>query len=176
MTNVMTANFHGTVLYGTHMGNAVFVALKPIVEAMGLEWSAQFRRVQRDPVLKEGIAIMAIPSGRGQQESVGLRLDLLHGWLFTISALRIKSAEIRARVILFQRECYEVLAEHFLGQKITNRQSASYERRSIDMVREARILFGYRAGAQTWRERGLPIVPGMAETFRQLELFDRSSM
>src|SRR5699024_10856984 len=100
MQDIMTANFHGAVLYGVRIGDVVFVALKPIVEAMGLEWSAQYRRVQRDPVLKEGIAIMATPSVRGHQDGVGLRLDLVHGWLFTISALRIKSREIRDKVVL----------------------------------------------------------------------------
>ncbi|MEI6419547.1 MAG: phage antirepressor N-terminal domain-containing protein [Sphingomonadales bacterium] len=43
----------------------VRVALRPIVEAMGLDWSAQTRRLRRDQVLSEGVAIMATPSGYG---------------------------------------------------------------------------------------------------------------
>ena len=33
----------------------IYVALRPIVEALGLDWSAQYRRVQRDPVLSESV-------------------------------------------------------------------------------------------------------------------------
>lgn len=48
---------------------------------------------------------------------IGLNLDLIPGWLFTISALRIKSQTIRNKVILYQRECYKVLSQHFLGKR-----------------------------------------------------------
>lgn len=65
MNKIMTVSFRGTELYGFDLSGIVFVALKPIVHGMGLDWSAQFRRVQRDPILKEGIAMMAIPFGPG---------------------------------------------------------------------------------------------------------------
>jgi hypothetical protein len=37
-------------------------------EAMGLDWSGQYRRTQRDPILSEGIAVMATPFGRAPTE------------------------------------------------------------------------------------------------------------
>ncbi len=58
--NALTVKFHGTELYAFRVGEIVLVAIKPIVEGMGLDWSAQFRRIQRDPILKEGIAMMAV--------------------------------------------------------------------------------------------------------------------
>lgn len=170
MTTAMPVNFHGAVLYGSRMGEYVFVALKPIVEAMGLEWSSQLKRVKRDPVLSEGMAIMAIPSDGGSQEAMGLKLDLVAGWLFTISALRIKSEEVRAKVILFQRECYSVLADHFLGKK-KRRAADPYDRLSLQMVDAARLTFGVRAGVEVWFDRGLPRTPSMGEAFSQLDMF-----
>jgi len=119
---------------------------------------------------------MVIPTSQGQQSSVGLRLILVHGWLFTISSLRIKSAEVRARVQIFQRECYDVLAQHFLGEsRPALSQSAEYERLSIGLAHEARMIFGRRAGAQVWQSRGLLMTPAMDEAFRQLDLFDRAA-
>ena len=64
MGQIITVNFRGDTLYGFERDDGVFVALKPVVEAMGMDWSAQFRRVKRDPILSEGIAIMATPFGR----------------------------------------------------------------------------------------------------------------
>lgn len=177
MQNLMTVDFHGTKLFGFKRNGDVFVALKPIVEAMGLAWQGQLERIKRDPVLREGISVMLIPTPSGPQKSVGLRLTLLHGWLFTISSLRIKSGEIRQKVQLFQRECYDVLARQFLGgnQPIAI-YSAEYERRSIGLAHEARLIYGRRAGAEVWELRGLPVTPAMDEAFRQLELFDRGRM
>src|ERR1700752_1041506 len=141
MNRIMTVNLHGTALYGSKLGDIVYVALKPMVEAMGLAWQSQLQRVKRDPILREGVTVMVIPTPRGPQNSVGLRLDLVSGWLFTISSMRIKSGEIRERIQLFQRECYDVLSQHFLGRHIQpKQQSNSYERSSVRMVNEARLI------------------------------------
>lgn len=35
------------------------------------------------------------------------------GWLFGIDSSRIKDEAVRERVILYQRECYQVLYDHF---------------------------------------------------------------
>jgi hypothetical protein len=43
------------------------------------------------------------------------RLNLLNGWLFGIDVSRIK-AELKPRLMEYQRECFRVLADHFLPQ------------------------------------------------------------
>jgi len=103
----------------------IYVPLKPICDMMGVEWSAQFRRIKRDPVLSrhaQGIAITTIPSGErrtgGRQEMVALPLDYLNGWLFGINADRVKP-ELRERVIRYQENCYRVLAEAFREGQLT---------------------------------------------------------
>lgn len=169
----MKVQFHGAELYGARVGKIVYIALKPIVEAMGLEWSGQFRRVRRDPHLKEAIAIMAIPSRRGIQETIGLDLEQVPSWLFRLSSLRIKNDVIRAKIEVFQRECYEALAKHFLRSgREEDRYSHRYEMRSIHLVNAALRIGGPRAGLQVWRARGLPEVPALGDIDRQGDLFD----
>jgi hypothetical protein len=171
---VLKADFHGTTLYGSRIGNVVFVALKPIVEAMGIAWHGQLERIKRDPILREGIRVTRIPSERGgSQQAVGLRLDLIHGWLLTISANRIKDGAIRAKVMLFQRECYQVLWRHFSGSPAVVLPSPSQESRSIRLIHEARLTYGTRAAAQLWKLRGLPEVPAMEGALAQGDLFDK---
>jgi len=169
MKNLVPVNFHGAKLYGAKIGGATLIAVKPVVTAMGLSWHGHLERIKRDPVIAEGIRVIRIPSKSGEQETVCLPLTLIHGWLFTLSSLRIKDLELRQRVQLFQRECYDVLYKHFSGQTLM--QSPGYERRSIAMVHEARLLFGRRAAAQVWRSRQLPLAPEMDDAFRQLDLF-----
>ncbi len=169
----MEAEFYGAKLYGSRVGNAVYVALKPIVEAMGVAWHGQLERVKRDPILSEGIRVTRIPSTKGLQEAVSLRLDLLPGWLFRLSSLRIKDQNIRSRIELFQRECYAVLAKHFLRKQAFDFAVHREEMRSIHLVNAAYRIGGRRAALQIWRDRGLPDVPALDDLSRQGDLFDR---
>lgn len=179
MGNIITVNFRGDDLFGFENDDGVFVALKPMVEGMGLDWSAQFRRVKRDPILSEGIAIMATPFGRGgAQEQVCLKESLIQGWLFTIDSSRIKDETVRERVILYQRECYQVLHDHFTGKVRAIQESEGEpddlptltERRQL--VTEARQTFGTDAARELWFRNGLPIVPSMLKDSSPGPLFD----
>jgi hypothetical protein len=99
----------------------VFIPLKPICDYLGLDWSAQYRRVHRNPVLSveaKLIAVTAIkPSiGAGRPDALCLPLDMLHGWLFGIAADRVRD-ELREKVLRYQRECYRVLFEAFRSDR-----------------------------------------------------------
>ena len=96
----------------------VFIPVRPIVEGLGLDWAAQTRRINRDPILSEekGVVVMATPGG--PQDMLALPLDYLSGFLFGINANRVKE-EVRDRLIRYQRECYKVLAEAFSDGRLT---------------------------------------------------------
>ncbi|MDR0274107.1 MAG: hypothetical protein LBI48_01965 [Burkholderiaceae bacterium] len=114
---LVPVDFHGTSLYATAINGVPHVAIKPICDALTVNAQAQFRRIQRHPVLSKGVAVMAIPSAGGDQETVCLPLNFLNGWLFGISAARVRDAVRRARLIEYQRECFDVLARHFGAAK-----------------------------------------------------------
>jgi hypothetical protein len=98
----------------------VYVPIRPICDFLGIDWSSQRRRINRDPVLSEvtmSVVITATdiaPKSRRPQKSsmLCLPLDFLNGWLFGVSAQRVKS-ELRERVIIYQRECYKILSDAF---------------------------------------------------------------
>lgn len=107
----------------------VFVPLRPLTENLGLAWSGQYERLQRDPVLSaeiRSVRVTRTEAGRlsGQasaevsREMVCLPLDYLNGWLFGINANRVKP-EIRERLIRYQRDCYQVLHEAFLEGRLS---------------------------------------------------------
>lgn len=105
--------FRGAVIDTTEIDGVPHVALKPIVEGMGLDWSSQRQRVARDPVLSEGVVVTTMPSPGGRQETAVLPLKLLTGFLFGIDANRVRE-DIRDGVIAYQRECYDALAAYWL--------------------------------------------------------------
>lgn len=81
------------VVVDEHSHREVYVPLRPICELIGVDWSAQSRRVRRDPVLDEvsqsvAVTTTDIPTDSRRprtSEMICLPLDFLNGWvrLFT---------------------------------------------------------------------------------------------
>jgi len=97
----------------------VYVPVRPICEFLGVSWTGQRRRINRDPVLAaeaQGVNITVTPGGR--QEMICLPLDYISGFLFGINASRVKE-EVSDRLIRYQRECFKVLAEAFQEGRLT---------------------------------------------------------
>lgn len=103
---------HGATLSAVLINGIPHVTLRSLCEALGLNIDGQRHRVQRHPVLSQGAAITALPSGRGDQQTLCIPLSLLNGWLFGIHASRVRP-ELRERLMQYQRECFDVLAAHF---------------------------------------------------------------
>ena len=122
MSKLTTIDFHGTKLIAVpgDKPETTLVAMKPIVEGMGLDWTYQFRKISGHPVLSKGVAVTAIPSPGGSQDTTCLTLDLLNFWLATIHPDRIKDQAVRTRVIEYQTECARVLFNHFFGKAIAS--------------------------------------------------------
>lgn len=108
--------FHGQTIPVFTQNRQHYVAMRPICENIGLEWNSQFRRIKRNEILNSAIAMMATPSNGGKQETLCLPLEYLNGWLFGVDARRVKP-QIRERLLQYQRECFQVLAAHFMQPK-----------------------------------------------------------
>lgn len=92
----------------------MYVPLRPICDYLGLSWSGQYERVMRDPILSQKVQLIRLGPGqrRGNPVSLCLPLKLLHGWLFGITASRVKP-QIIPRLICYQKECFSVLSQAF---------------------------------------------------------------
>lgn len=92
---------------------AWLVALRPICENVGVDYSAQYRRLDRQPWAT--IAMMATVGADGKQrEMVMVDRQTLVMWLATIDTSRVRSDEARAVVVAYQRECAKVLDAYFM--------------------------------------------------------------
>lgn len=120
-TETALVPFHGQQLLTIKDGDTIRVAMKPICEAIGLDWSAQFRRIERHAVLGTCVAIMAtqLPGEVQSREVITLPLDYLNGWLFGIDVSRVKP-ELRERLVEYQRECFAALAAYWQQGVATN--------------------------------------------------------
>jgi len=120
-----------------------FIPLRPLADALGLGWSGQYERIQRDPVLSQIVRTVRVtrtveatdkrPGRTEERELACLPLDFINGWLFGINASRVKD-EIRDRLIRYQKECYKVLAAAFLER--TSAVESSPNTAALIQIRE----------------------------------------
>lgn len=180
MGQIITVNFRGDQLYGFENDDGTYMAIKPMVESMGLSWEGQRQRLNRDPILSEGTCVMQAPlSGAKGQEVTCLKLELVNGWLFTIDTGRIKDDAVRERVVLYQRECYGVLHKHFYGRATSDRHAAIEGKPNPDepmqtkrsLVTEARQTFGCQSARELWFKLGMPTTPSMYADEQQGDFF-----
>ena len=179
MGNVITVDFRDDTLFAVERDDGVFVAVKPICDVLGLNWSAQYRRITRDAILSEAIAMMATPFGRHGQEEVCLKLELLNGWFFSIDENRTKDDVIRQKVLAYKRECYQVLFEHFHGKAKALPEGAESEESEglrLRMVNETRQIFGVQAAGELWFKLGLPMVASMVKEAERRDLFSYAAV
>lgn len=99
----------------------IYVPVRPIADYLGLNWSGQYLRIQRDTILSEaskGVFVTQTPERGGRQEMVCLPLKFLPGWLFGVQVSRVRE-ELQEKILRYQRECYDVLAEAFAEGRLT---------------------------------------------------------
>jgi hypothetical protein len=121
MNEITRIPFHGDEILAVEQNGKKYVAMKPIVEAMGLDWKNQYNLIKRDTVLSEGMVVTTIPSNGGLQETVCLPLEYLNGWLFKVPASRY-SGKKREAIELYQRECYHALYDYWHNGGAVNPQ------------------------------------------------------
>jgi hypothetical protein len=110
-----TVEFYGDQVPAAQLADGtIMVPLRPIVEALGLDWPSQTNRLKRDARLRsaQGVVVMTTPGGR--QTMTALPLRLLPGWMFKIDTARVRP-ELRAKIERYQEEAYEALWQAFKG-------------------------------------------------------------
>lgn len=149
--------FHGDAIHAERIDGRVIVAVKPIVDRLGIDWEAQRQRIVRDELLNQATCVMQVETPAGPRESVGLPLELLPGFLFGISAERVSDPAARAAIIAYKRKCHEVLFRHFFGPREEAQIDWEEAREKLALVRELRLTHGKAAAAKLWGELGLPL-------------------
>lgn len=107
-------DFHGDKLDVAHADGRLNVAIRRVTDALGIDFSSQLQRLKADPVM--GVVMIATPSAGGVQMVACVDIRVLPLWLAKIHPSKVSEAA-RQKLIRFQREAAEVLADHFLGKR-----------------------------------------------------------
>ncbi len=108
-----SVDFYGDQITAAEGADAeIYVPINPMAISLGLDRSAQQRRIQRDPVLSKRVRNLRIDSGGGPQRQVCLPLDLLPGWLFGVTTGKM-SPELQEKLNRYREEAFKVLWRAF---------------------------------------------------------------
>ncbi len=112
---ITTVDFHGQAIIAATIDGKPFVPMKPICDNIGIDWKGQLERIKRHPVMNTCIRMTRIqmPGDDQNREVVCLPLGMLNGWLFGVDVNRVKPA-LRDKLMDYQRECFDVLFQHFM--------------------------------------------------------------
>ena len=91
-----------------------YVAMRPICENIGLDWTAQAQKIKRHHILNSTMVMITIVAQDGKnREMATLPIGYLNGWLMSVDVNRVKP-EIKDTLIKYQLECFDVLYKHFM--------------------------------------------------------------
>lgn len=113
--------FNGKAIFFVAADGQYWIAIKPICEALNVDYIRQFKNLKDDEILGQLLSEQTIVAADGKERKmVSLPEFYVYGWIFQIQSL---SPEL----VQYKWECYKVLYEHFHGS-ITGRKSLLKEK------------------------------------------------
>lgn len=111
----LISKINGVDIVTVERDGEIFVPIKPICEAIGIDVDAQRNKLNSDQFFNSTTAIIAaVAADEKEREMYCIRLRDVYGWLATINPGKV-APEARETVSRYRRECYDVLYEHFTG-------------------------------------------------------------
>lgn len=113
--------FNGKTIFFVAADGQYWIALKPICEALNVNWNRQFQNLKNNDFLKAVFAVQQMQAPDNQLRNyVALPEFFVYGWLMQIQS---DSPEL----MKYQWECYVVLYNYFHGT-ITGRKTLLSEK------------------------------------------------
>lgn len=117
------------------------VAIKPLCQILGVDFSAQLQRIKTDEILSSTVGLSTtVGSDEKQREMQTIPFKFVFGWLFTINPKNV-APEAKEKVIRFKLECYNALYNHFTGYAEFIEQKEQLIENQLQIVEDARKNF-----------------------------------
>jgi len=105
--------FHGKALLTAKdiESGRVYVAMRPIVEGMGLSWGSQFDRINKD----KRFDIKTVDfTGKDNKprKMMSLATEHLAGWLYSINPNKVRK-DLRETIIAYQKETFNAINDYW---------------------------------------------------------------
>jgi len=160
-TTIQVVNDNGTQL----------IPVRPICEALGIEFEPQRRKINEDEFLSSVATLEASTGSDGKTyEMVCIPLKYVFGWLFTINPKNVKE-EARESVAKYRAKCYDVLYEHFAEKSEFLEYKQQVVNEKIERLEEIRADF--KAAEKRMREAKAELFKSKDLTYEEWKMNQR---
>lgn len=115
---LVKVDFRGDTLHAVREDGKVWVSLRRCCEVLGLDTASQWRKLKAKAWACIVEKTMQMPGDPQSRSFSMIELKSLPMWLAGIEARKVKE-HVREKLAVYQLECHDVLAEHFLGKRET---------------------------------------------------------
>lgn len=117
------------------------VPIKPICDALGIDFPNQFRKIKEDEDLNSTVVLSTMVASDGKdREMACLPLEFVFGWLFTINPKNVKP-EAQEAVRSYRMECYRALYSHFTAYSRFNEDKQAILSEEFEKYQELQANF-----------------------------------
>ncbi|MDX8788357.1 phage antirepressor N-terminal domain-containing protein [Salmonella enterica] len=117
--NTSYVPFNGQQILTAMAAGVAYVAMKPIVENLGMSWGTQQQKLMKQLDKFNCIHMNMVAADGKLRKLLCLPLKKLNGWLFSINPEKVR-ADIRDKLIQYQEECFTVLHDYWTKGKAEN--------------------------------------------------------
>lgn len=138
MNQIERFDFHGTELVVIPTDEGLFVSIKRVCEALGIDPDTQRVKLLSLPWAVTRLCPATGTDGK-TYEMFCVHLRSLPGWLQGIDSRRV-APHLRDRIVLFQKEAADALANHFLRPKEADPVAALLKKSPAELLQLAADL------------------------------------
>ena len=121
--NTSYVPFNGQQIITAMAAGVAYVAMKPIVENLGMSWGTQQQKLMKQLDKFNCIHMNMVAADGKLRKLLCLPLKKLNGWLFSINPEKVR-ADIRDKLIQYQEECFSVLHDYWTKGHVANPRKA----------------------------------------------------
>ena len=146
----LNVNFLGSEIMIINHDGEPYVAMRTVVEGMGLGWGSQFIKIKQR-FKSTVMEIETVANDERNRSMLCLPLRKLFGWLMTINPNKVASHK-RQTIIRYQNECDDALW-HYWTTGIANREKILQEMELLKKQQAESVARGSAAGKALYQRK-----------------------
>lgn len=137
------------------------VPIKPICEALGIDFDSQRKKLKDDEDLNSTTVLSTVVAADGKErEMLCLPLEFVFGWLFTINPKNVKP-EAQEAVRSYRMQCYRALYKHFTAYALFNEDKQTKLSTAYEKFKVTKKVFNEAKNNLAESERQMTIAKDM---------------
>ncbi|MFC0179006.1 phage antirepressor N-terminal domain-containing protein [Thorsellia kenyensis] len=132
--------FKGSSLITTKIKGIEYVAMRPVIEGIGLDWASQSTKLKRAAHKFNCCDIATVAQDGKLRQMLCIPLKKLNGWLFSINPQKVKES-VRDKLIAYQEECFVALHDYWSKGVATRKQLTPAEVEAQEIARYDKETF-----------------------------------